>query len=233
MHAFHLLGSGSPIAKSLSKKLSLNSDVFLYSSSGHGGRINDFLSKALENSTVIYFCNIQDDLDANIKLLNRVIGHCKNFNCKFIYISSINAETPNASLYSRIKYECEKIVHNNGYIYIRLAIVVSEPPISSYRALKNLRRLPIKFVFDEGQYIHFTDINQFLSIDFHEITSSTNLYGSSMSLNDFFKDSKRQAIKINMQKCIFFLKILNSRFPVKSIFGRLLTLTAFNRDFLK
>jgi len=233
MGVFHLLGASSPIAQLLAKKLNLENEVFLYSSSGYGDAIKNFLVKAIDESTIIYFCNIQDDLNANIKLLNQVIDHCKKYNCKFIYISSINAQVPSASLYSSIKYECEKVVRYHGYINIRLAIVVSEPPISSYKALKGLDRLPVQFIFNENRYLHFTDIDRFLNLDFCQINSSINLYSYSLKLNDFFNRTKGKIIKIHMDKSIRFLKRVNKTYPLKSIFGRFLTLTAFERDFLK
>jgi hypothetical protein len=233
MGEFHLLGGSSPIAQLLAKKLKQTNHVTLYSSRGNGQSLECFLSKNLSNSMVIYFCNIQDNLNANINLLEKITHYCNKFNCKFIFISSINAENPSASLYSTIKHECEKIVTKNQYIFIRLAIVISDPPFSSYKALKKLDKIPVKFIFGQEQYIHFTQIECFLNLDFNEIQNNMNLYNSSMKLNNFFSDKKINIFKINMWRYISILKKINATYPLKSIFGRLLTLTAFNRDFLK
>lgn len=233
MMQYHLLGAGSSIAQLLAKKLATDSSVNLYSTSGYGEGLDTFLNKNIQNSVVIYFCNIQDDLGANLNLLETVIQYCKKFNCQFFFVSSINAEAPKASLYSKIKYECEKIVINNGYIWIRLAIVVSEPAFSSYKALKGLNKMPLRFIFDDSQYIHFTDINSFLSLDFCNLNMNTKLYSSSVKLNDFFGNAKNKFFSINIAWLIAALRKINNSYPLKSIFGRLLTLTAFDRDFLK
>ena len=233
MMQYHLLGGGSSIAQLLAKKLGPYNSINLYSTSGYGEGLDAFFRKNIQNSIVIYFCNIQDDLIANLNLLETVIQCCKKFNCQFFFVSSINAEIPKASLYSNIKHECEKIVTNNGYIWIRLAIVVSEPPFSSYKALKSLKEMPLRFIFDDSQYLHFTDINCFLSLDFCNLHNNTKLYSSSIKLNDFFSDAKNKFFSINIAWLIMALKKVNNLYPLKSIFGRLLTLTAFDRDFLK
>lgn len=230
---YHLLGAGSSIAKLLAKKLESNNSVNLYSTSGFGQGLNKFFENSIEGSVVIYFCNIQDDLNGNLTLLAEVIEYCKQFKCQFFYISSINAETPDASLYSKIKFECERIVNANGYIWIRLAVVVAEPPFSSYKSLKVLREMPIKLAFPKTQYLHFTDINNFLNIDFSNLHANKRLYSSSMRLNDFIEGGPKKLFKINIGWLIGVLRKLNHFYLMKSIFGRLLTLTAFNRDLLK
>lgn len=233
MGEFHLLGGGSPIAQLLAKKLDPENKVISYSSSGQGRSYDCFLSSNLNGSVVIYFCNIRDNVQANINLLDTFIQYCKKFNCKLIFISSINAEVPSASLYSKTKHECEKIVSKHGYNYIRLAIVVSDPPFSSYRALKNLHNLPIKFRFHQSQYIHFTEIEDFLNLDFESIDDNMNLYSSSIKLNEFFDKNRFTLFQVNIEGGLSILRKINKNYPLRSMLGRLLTITAFNRDYME
>jgi hypothetical protein len=233
MTIFHILGSSSLIAKALSRKLKLKNEVFCYSSKkNYQNSLNNFFEKNLSNSIVIYFCHIKDNLNANLYLLNKTIKYCKKFNCKFIYISSINAHKPELSLYSLIKYKCEKKVKNNNYINLRLGVVTSKKPFGPYRSLHNLKKLPIQLIFPNNQILHMTKIGTFINFNFKKINSNQTLLDKAINLNEFLWQRNSKYLRISLKLPIRLLKRINLIYPLKSIFGRFLTLVAFNKKII-
>ena len=232
MTTFHILGSSSLIADALSKKLKLRNEVFCYSSKkSNKNSLNDFFEKNLRNSIVIYFCHIKDNLNGNLYLLNKTIKYCKKFNCKFIYISSINAQKPQLSLYSLIKYECEKQVKNNNYINLRLGVVTSKKPFGPHQSLLKIKKLPIQLTFPNNQILHLTKIDTFTNFNFKKINSNQTLLDKATNLTEFLWQKNRY-LAISLKLPIRLLRRINSIYPLKSIFGRFLTLVAFNKKII-
>jgi hypothetical protein len=225
---YHIIGASSPIAVFLIEKLKKNNEVFLYSSKKNAESYEDFCKKKLKNSIVIYFCNIKDNLKANITLLNKIIDHCKSYKCKFIYISSVNAGFPKKSYYSKIKFECERYVKKNNYLIIRLGLVSSPKPFGPYKSILELKNYNIQFYFKKNTYLIFTKIDTFLNTNFNKLNMNTNLYDYSLNINNVLKSNKKIFFKFNLSPLVYCLSFLNNYFPIKYFFGRLLTASAIN-----
>jgi hypothetical protein len=233
MTIFHILGSSSFIAKALSKELKLKNEVFCYSSKkSNKNSLNAFFKKNLRNSIIIYFCHIKDKLNGNLYLLNKTIKYCKKFNCKFIYISSINAQKPESSLYSLIKFKCEKEVKKNNYISLRLGVVTSKKPFGPYQSLLNIKKLPIQLIFQSNQILHMTKIDTFINFNFKKINSNQTLLDKAINLNEFLWQRNNKYLSIGLKLPIKLLRRINLIYPLKSIFGRFLTLVAFNKKII-
>lgn len=225
---YNLIGANSNIAIHLYRYLKNESNMInKFTHMDKNMEIN-FINLSSEENVNIYFSIIKDDLKASIKHLNKYIDLSTKKKSKFFYISSINAKFPNASYYSKIKYECEKIVLKKGGKIIRLGLVKSPKPFGPYKSLQKLARLPFKIKFSNSTKIITTDINNFISINFKNINKTIiEIFDNEYLLNDFLTmhQVKKNKININLNLVVKFLQKLNKVFFLKGIFGRLLTLT--------
>lgn len=228
VRAYNLIGAKSRIAKYLYAKLkNKNYKVNKYTHSNKN-MFEDFIKNSNNHNINIYFSIIRDDLNASKEHLEKFLNISKKNNANFFYISSINAKFPEGSLYSKIKYECEKIVKENNGTIIRLGLVTSEKPFGPYNSIIKLSNSPINFIFSEESKIITTNINKFLDFDYVHSTKKINeIFSNKYSLNKFMVKIRKNKIKLNINLTLF-LKIIffiNNFIYIKGTLGRLLTLT--------
>ncbi len=225
---YNLIGSNSNLAKSLYfilKKRDLKINEFSHLDKDMELNFNNLCSP---NNINIYFSIVRDNLRASLAHLNKYLDLSNKYNSTFIYISSVNAKYPNASYYSKIKYECEKIVFKKGGKVIRLGLVISDNAFGPYLTLKKVANLPVNFKFSNSTKIITTGIENFNNIDFENIEGDVKeVFDNQYNLNNFLSSIKLRNSKfnLNINWIVSFLKLLNKIFLLKGIFGRILTLT--------
>jgi hypothetical protein len=232
MHQYHIIGSSSKIAIALYNNLKSKNYAHCYrysSKKNDANQIDNFFDMDLNKSTIIYFSHITDSLKKNLALLNKTTSYCKKFDCKFIYISSINAKFPEASYYSITKEKCELIVKKNNFYIVRLGLVVSKSPFGPYLSLINLRKLPIQLIFPSKSYIYFTNIESFLALDLNNLKLLNEIYDSKIKINDYFDSQTNKKIKINLTYLIQILRLINLIYSLKGVTGRLLTFSGVTK----
>jgi len=229
---YNLIGSNSFIATYLYeylKKKNYKINKFTHSNKHME---TDFNNMSSLNNIDIYFSIVRDDLKDSIDHLSKYIDISNKKNSKFFYISSINAKFPNASYYSKIKYECEQIVLKKGGKIIRLGLVISDQPYGPYKSLKKFANLPISLKFSNSTKITTTNILDFNNIDFENINENMiEIFDKEYSLNTFLSMNrvKKNKLNINLSLIVKLLKFINKVFFLKGIFERVLTLTC-NED---
>ena len=176
---------------------------------------------------------IKDDIDASLAHLARFQAIAKSKGSKFIYISTINAETPNASYYSRLKWACESNAVINGGASIRLGLIISKPPKGAFISLLYLCNLPIKIQFPKNTWLTTTKIEDVEEYDFYSLGPEQiiPLYSDAFSLNDFMELHRQKPYigVINLSLPITLLKKLNKFYNFKGVLGRILTLNAYQK----
>lgn len=233
-HIYNLIGANSNIAKYLFNELKNRGfEVNKFTHSDENMFENFEKNSTNSHNINIYFSIIRDNINLSINHLKKYLDVSNKNNSKFFYISSINAKFPKCSNYSKIKFECEKIVLQNNSRVIRLGLVISEIPFGPYKSLKKLSNLPINLIFSDKSKIITTNIEDFLAFDFNNTYQSiSEIFSNKYYLNEFIKKNqiKKKSLNINL---IFFLKILgfiNKFINLKGILGRVLTLTCIKDE---
>jgi hypothetical protein len=223
-----IIGSGSRIAKEYCKK---NKEKFIFkkysSSNQKDTRLKEFFKNKKSDTTVVAFCHIRKDQKKTINLLYKIAQHCKDYNKKLVYISSINATKPQMSHYSKVKKECEKVVNNYGFFYLQFGIVASQNPFGAYKSLLKLKKLKLNFQFQDNQKIFFSNIETINDINFSKIISNKTVIDYEKNLNNFIKNPEVKII-IYLHPLVMILRFLNKFIVLPNFLDRLLTLTAFN-----
>ena len=227
-HIYNLIGANSNIAKYLFNELK-NKD-FKVNKFTHSDEntFENFEINSTNSHINIYFSIIRDDINSSINHLKKYLNISVKNNSKFFYISSINAKFPNSSLYSKIKYECEKIVREKNGTIIRLGLVISDNPFGPYKSLINLANLPVNFIFSKDSKVITTNIKKFLDFNFENSNNSLyELFSDVYFLNEFIAQKRINKIilNINLANILKFLFFINKFFYLKGILGRVLTLT--------
>ena len=222
-----ILGSGSRIAIEYCEKNREKFTFVKYSNSNNRHRgLKDFFESKKRNTTVVIFSHIRKNQKKTINLVEKIVDHCKNNSNKLIYISSINAKQPEKSNYSKVKKECENIINNNRFYYLRLGIVVSRNPFGAYKSLLKLKKSMINFHFQKNQILYFTKMESINDINFYKIKSNQTLISYKKNLNKFILNPNAK-VKINLHPFVSILRFINKFTSVPNGFDRLLTLTAF------
>jgi len=225
---YHIIGSSSFIAQALISELQARKKyTFSYSSKNKYG-LQNFRNNVNRKSIIIYFSIIKDDLKRSIDHLASVQSIANSKGSKFIYISTRNAESPDASYYSYLKYRCETYVIANGGVSIRLGLVTSTPAKGPFRSLLVVSNLPVKLVFPNNTLIATTKIEDFLDYDFSNAKEKTisSVYSRNYSLNELLAlhRQRRNIVTLDLSPFIYLLQKLNKVYWFKGILGRILTL---------
>lgn len=230
---YHIIGPSSFIAQALILKLQARKKHTFSYSSKNRFRLRNFEADVNSKSIIIYFSIIKDDLRRSIEHLASIQNIANMKGGKFIYISTKNAESPDASYYSYLKYRCETYVIANGGVSIRLGLITSTPAKGPFRSLLVLGNLPVKLVFPNNTLITTTQIEDFLDYDFSNANERTisSVYSSNYSLNELLAlhRKRRNIATFDLSPFIYMLKKLNKVYSFRGILGRILTLNGITR----
>ena len=227
-HTYNLIGANSNIAKYLFNELKNKGFEVNKFTHSDENMFESFEKNSTNSHINIYFSIIRDNINLSINHLKKYLDVSVKNNSKFFYISTINAKFPDSSFYSKMKYECEKIVRKKNGTIIRLGLVISDNPFGPYKSLINLANLPVNFIFSKDSKVVTTNIKKIL--DFNFVNSNNNLnelFSDVYTLNEFIAQKRINKIKlnINMIYILKFLFFINSFFYLKGTLGRMLTLT--------